>query len=100
MRAEDLLLKPQRCLEMLAERLAKGEVRAWAQAVKAREPFELSVWPQSGSRVADTYVPIGRAYGGSAVYRGMTGGLVAYACDAAAHGPVWALTSATMDEAA
>jgi hypothetical protein len=27
MRAEELVLKPQRCLEMLAEQLAKGEAR-------------------------------------------------------------------------
>ena len=67
MRAEDLVLKPQRCLEMLAEQLTKGEARAWAQAVKARAPFELSFWPQSGGRVADTYVPTGLEYGGSGV---------------------------------
>ena len=94
------MLKPQRCLEMLAEQLAKGEARAWAQAVEAREPFELSVWPQSGGRVADTYLPTERAYGGSVVYRGIAGGLAAYACDPTAHGPVWVLSSATMDEAA
>ena len=101
MRAEDLVLKPQRCLEMLAEQLTKGEARAWAQAVKARAPFELSFWPQSGGRVADTYVPTGLEYGGSGVvYRGIAGSLAAYACDATSHGPIWALTSATMDEEA
>jgi hypothetical protein len=98
MRAEDLVLKPQRCLEVLAVQLAKGEARAWAQAVEAREPFELSVWRQSGDRVADTYMPTDRVYGGSAVYRGIAGGLVAYACDPTEHGPVWALASATTDE--
>jgi hypothetical protein len=98
--AEDLVLKPRPCLEVLAEQLAKGEAIAWAQAINAREPFELSVWTLSDGRVADTYVPIGRAYGGSAVYRGIAGGLLAYACDAAAHGPVWALSLATTDEAA
>ena len=100
MRAEDLMLKPQRCLEMLAQQLAKGEARAWAHTVETSEPFELSVWPKSGGRVADTYVPTDRVYGGSAVYRGIAGGLVAYACDAATHGPVWALSSAASDEAA
>ena len=44
MRAEDLVLKPQRCLEMLSEQLAKGEARAWARAVEASEPFELFNW--------------------------------------------------------
>ncbi len=81
MRAEDLVLKPQRCLEVLAVQLAKGEARAWAQAVEAREPFELSVWPQSGRRVADTYVPTDRVHGGVAVYRGIAGSLLAYSCD-------------------
>jgi hypothetical protein len=95
-----LELKPQRCLEVLAEQLAKGEARAWALVVMASEPFELSVWPESGDRLADTYVPTGRVYRGSAVYRGIAGGLVAYACDATAHGRIWALSSATTDEAA
>ncbi len=99
MRAEDLVLKPQRCLEVLAVQLAKGEARAWTQALEASEPFELSVWPQSGGRVADTYVPTDRVYGGRALYRGIAGGLVAYACDPTVHGPVWVLSSTTTDEA-
>ena len=92
------MLKPQRCLEMLAQQLAKGEGRAWAQAVEASEPFELSVWRNSGGRLVDTYVPTGRAYGDSAVYRGIAGGLAAYACDPSAHGPVWAFSSTILDE--
>ena len=100
MRAEDLVLKPQRCLELLAERLTNGEARAWAQAVDAREPFELSIWPQSGDRLADIYVPTGREHGGNPVYRGITGGLLAYACIAAKLSNTWALSSATLDEEA
>jgi hypothetical protein len=34
------------------------------------------------------------------VSRGVAEGLVAYACDAATHGPVWALSSAPPDDAA
>ena len=83
---------------MLAQQLAKGEGRAWAQAVEASEPFELSVWRNSGGRLVDTYMPTGRAYGDSAVYRGIAGGLAAYACDPSAHGPVWAFSSTILDE--
>ncbi len=96
--AEDLALKSQRCLEVLAEQLTKGEARAWAQAVDAREPFELSIWSESGGRLADTYVPTGRAYGGKSVYRGITGGLLAYACVPAKLGPIWAFSSEKTDE--
>jgi hypothetical protein len=80
------------CLPELVARLSAGEASAFAQAVAVNEPFGLTVAVATGSStMTDLFVPTAGPLPQHKVYRGVDTGTIAYECDPAAHGRVWAV---------
>jgi hypothetical protein len=88
----DYTYAPRPCLPELAARISAGEASAFAQAVAANEPFGLTIGAQADSpSMADLFVPKVGSLQQHKIYTGIDSGMLAYECDPAVHGRVWAL---------
>jgi hypothetical protein len=100
----DYAYNPRPCLPQLAARISVGEASASKRAVAANEPFGLTIGVQRGlGAVADLFIPRVEPLQPQKVYRGVDTGVLAYECDPALFGRVWALLAApsgTADAAA
>jgi hypothetical protein len=85
-------------------RISVGEVSTFEQAVAANEPFGLTVGVEAGSAaLADLFLPILGPHPPHKVFEGLDSGMLAFECDLAVHGRLWALRAApsgTADAAA
>jgi hypothetical protein len=87
----DYPYSPRPCLPELAARISVGEASAFERAVAANEPFGLTV-----PAMADLFVyssTIGPLQSHK-LYKGIDSGMLAYECDPAIHGRVWAFRAA------
>jgi hypothetical protein len=93
--ATDYAYSPRPCLPQLAARISVGETSAFQRAVAANQPFGLTIGAQlSSPAVGDLFVPSAGTHQPHKIYRGVDSGMLAYQCDPAVHGSVWALLAA------
>jgi serine/threonine protein kinase len=105
----DYTYTPRLCLPELAARLLVGEVAAFERAVAASEPFGLTaaMMPvlaanvsSSTNLISDLFIPSPGSGLRRKVYKGVDSGTLAYECDAAVHGRVWAVLPAATSSSA
>ena len=94
----DYAYNPRPCLPELAQRISAGEASAFERAVAANEPFGLVIGELPGlPKLSDLFVPLDGPPQQRKVCKGLDSGTLAYECDPAVDGRVWAISPPSSD---